>query len=211
MKCARQAHAIGEILAGGIEGADHEVAGRLVGGQSVGGDQVTYQIVIVAIAHHLVAEPGRQAAAAIDEGRPILDADGGAGQALGHVIAITGICKGAEEPPLQTLRRGEILMTGRFVLADFLNRGDHAGEGERQAADDGQLGSIRRRFQAGLGPGSLEETVDVGDDAGEFRVTNGRGVEMLAAFRHSWREQQPGERRALRRSTPRQKAGCVAT
>ncbi len=192
-RCAAgQPHSVGGVFVGRVERADDEIAGRLVGGEAVGGDQVADDGVIGPVLHQLVAEPGGEAMAAVDEGRAVIDADGGAGETFGQVVAVAAILEGAAQPPFVSFRRRISLDSRRLVLANFLHRGDRPREAQGRAADHRQLRCFGCGIQACGLPRLGKQVVNLADDAGELRVADTIGVEILAARRHrGWEEQPP--------------------
>jgi hypothetical protein len=109
-----------------LDGDRGEVGRRLVGPQPFAGDQLADQLIVRTVLQQLIAEPGDEAAAAVDQERAILGADECAGEAFGKVVGTAALAQDSIEPPLQALA----ILVG-FELADFLQRRDRAGQRQR--------------------------------------------------------------------------------
>ena len=121
----------------GVERDRDEVGRRVVGPDPLAGDQVADDRVIRPVLEQLVAQPGNEPASTIDQEWPVFGADEDAGQPLGQVVARATVEQEVVEPSGDP----EFSRLG-LEAANFLERGDRAGQGQREPTHDGQVGSL---------------------------------------------------------------------
>ncbi len=115
-------------------------------------------LVIGPILADLLAEPGNEAAAAVEDERAVLGADTGSGQPFGEVVGKTAILEDVIDPP------GEAFF-GRqpLELTDFLQRRHRAHQTQSESASDGQIVCWRGGLDLLLVPLLAKGGIDLGD------------------------------------------------
>ena len=127
----------------------------MIGPEASVGDQVGDERVVGAVLQERVAEPGDEAAAAVQEKRPVLGADKGAGEPLGQVVGAAAVAEQVVEPGFDP----SLLRPG-LEAADLFQRRDRAAEHQGQPSHHGQLRRRSGRDELLLGPAIAKRRVD---------------------------------------------------
>ena len=126
-----------------------------------------------------VGEPGEIPALAIGDERPIFHAHVGAGEPIGEVIGEAAVVQQMIGPAIEP-RLGWL----GLELANLFERRHAAGEGEREAARNGEVFGARGGGDAAAFPIVAERFIDPLHNGAELVVLRGARIKVhLARFR----------------------------